>query len=93
MFAWIIQIILMSLIFILLVHNIIGFFKDTLTVPKVKDLVFSNNQKYKEIFNTINNCNSQPEYSNTTDINELLPKEEINMKDELKNFLKSQMQT
>ncbi len=60
MFAWTIQIILMSLIFILLVHNIIGFFKDTLTVPKVKDLVFSNNQKYKEIFNTINNCNSQP---------------------------------
>lgn len=66
------------------------FFKTTLTVPKIKDLVNSPNQKYQNIFDTISNK------TNTyTDI-ELLPQEESpieqdSMKDELKSFLKKQL--
>lgn len=73
-----------------MVHHLIMFFKTTLTVPKIKDLVNSPNQKYQNIFDTISNK------TNTyTDI-ELLPQEESpieqdSMKDELKSFLKKQL--
>jgi hypothetical protein len=65
MFSWIIQISLISIILIFLVHHLINFFKTTLTVPKIKDLVHSPNQKYKDIFDTISNANN----NNTIHIN------------------------
>lgn len=107
MLAWILQVMIMSLIFIVLTHNIIMYFKDTLTVHKVKDILSSNNKKYKEIIDIMNNNNNNDnnklindKYAqNTTAIEDLLPEsvssfDDINgysMKDELKNFLKSQM--
>jgi hypothetical protein len=72
------------------------FFKTTLTVPKIKDLVNSPNQKYQNIYDTISHNSSSTGY---TDI-ELLPKDsfvntELNtmntMKNELKSFLKKQL--
>ena len=65
MFSWIIQISLISIILIFLVHHLVNFFKTTLTVPKIKDLVHSPNQKYKDIFDTISNANN----NNTIHIN------------------------
>jgi hypothetical protein len=74
------------------------FFKTTLTVPKIKDLVNSPNQKYQNIYDTISHNSS----SEGTDI-ELLPNDtfvntELNtvntvntMKNELKSFLKKQL--
>ena len=53
MLSWIIQISLVSIILIFLVHHLIGFFKSTLTVPKIKDLVNSPSQKYQHMFDTI----------------------------------------
>ena len=112
MFSWIIQISIISIIFIFLVHHLICFFKSTLTVPKMKDLVNSPIKKYQDIFDTISQGNSNTN-SNTrfngvgylptsdvgadyTDINSL-PTENINsgndMKDELKTFLKKQLNT
>ena len=96
MLYWVLQVTLCSIIFILLVHNIIHFLKTTLTVPKVKDLVNVRNQKYENIYNIVNE--KQPEYSYSID--DLLPKNEnenssgsasASMKDELKNFLKKQL--
>jgi hypothetical protein len=88
MLFWIIKISLLSIIFILLVHHLLIFLKSTLTVPKIKDLVNSPNQKYQNIYDTIShNSNS---YTNI----DLLPidsKDEPNMKDELKMFLKKQL--
>ena len=49
MLFWIIKISLLSIIFILLVHHLLIFLKSTLTVPKIKDLVNSPNQKYQNI--------------------------------------------
>jgi hypothetical protein len=51
--SWIIQITIISIILIFLVHHLIHFFKTVLTVPKIKDLVNSPNQKYKNIYETI----------------------------------------
>lgn len=95
MLTWIIQISLISIIFIFLVHHLLMFFKSTLTVPKIKDLVNSPNQKYQNIYNTILHKSSNGGY---TDI-DLLPNPDIDfvnnesntMKNELKSFLKKQL--
>jgi hypothetical protein len=101
MLSWIIQISLISIIFIFLVHHLILFFKSTLTVPKIKDLVNSPNQKYQHIYDTISNKSNKYLSSDSSDSSssigytniELLPLNNDNnsMKDELKSFLKKQL--
>jgi|SaaInl5LU_22_DNA_1037371.scaffolds.fasta_scaffold01374_8 hypothetical protein len=54
MLYWIIQTAAVSIVFILVVHNIFHFLKDTLTVPKAKDLVDVHMEKYKHIYATLN---------------------------------------
>ena len=71
------------------------FFKSTLTVPKIKDLVNSPNQKYQNIYDTISNS-SKGSSEGYTDI-DLLPSDTTeftkmnSMKNELKSFLKKQL--
>jgi len=101
MLLWIIQITFFSIILIFLVHHLINFLKNTLTVPKIKDLVNSPIQKYENIYSIIknnSNANLSPsiipnslQSSSDYTLIDLLPKEEenINMKNELKKFLKS----
>lgn len=125
MLAWIIQISIISIIFIFLVHHLFGFFKSTLTVPKIKDLVNSPSQKYQNIFDTISKNTSYTENSytensypansytaNSYTAIDLLPPSSMPgqsetaalstgidsatkdmMKDELKSFLKKQLNT
>jgi cell shape-determining protein MreC len=95
MLLWSFQITLISVILIFLVHYLINFFKSTLTVPKIKDLVNSPMQKYKNMYNVIDN-NFDNKYENKNDKNEynLKPQEDnLSMKNELKNFLKKQLNT
>ena len=96
MLSWIIQITIISIILIFLVHHLINFFKSTLTVPKIKDLVNTSTQKYENMFNIIKN-NSKPFVQNSDSdytLIDLLPKQQetTSMKSELKNFLKKQLQ-
>ena len=104
MLSWIIQITIVSIILIFLVHYLINFFKSTLTVPKIKDLVNTPNQKYQSMYNIIKNTdNANPSvnlYNDNQPLNEytlidLLPKKEEkpSMKNELKQFLKKQLNT
>ena len=120
MLFWSIKITLLSIILIFLVHYLINFFKSTLTVPKIKDLVNTPTQKYENMFNVMslsdrqntnsNNSNSNNSNSNNSNGNnsnsnisnnpvsyteiDLLPKpDENSMKNELKSFLKKQMDT
>ena len=114
MLFWSIQITLLSIILIFLVHYLINFFKSTLTVPKIKDLVNTPTQKYENMFNVMSlsdrqnsnnniNNNSSNISSNINNISsnqvsyteiDLLPKpDENSMKNELKSFLKKQMDT
>lgn len=86
MLSWVIQITVISIILIFLIHHLINFFKSTLTVPKIKDLV-NTPQKYENMYNIIQQ-NSKTDYT----MIDLLPKEEKpTMKNELKNFLKKQL--
>ena len=121
MLSWIIQISIISITFIFLIHHLIGFFKTTLTVPKIKDLVNSPSQKYQYMFDTISKTDPMSELNNSNSNSytaiDLLPtdhtlnlntisidtsnKDTLNkdtsnkdvMKNELKNFLKKQMNT
>jgi hypothetical protein len=95
MLSWAIQITIISIILIFLVHHLINFFKSTLTVPKIKDLVNAPTQKYENMYSIINNGNTSeiPEKNKDYTLIDLLPtkNEDTNMKSELKNFLKSQL--
>jgi hypothetical protein len=89
MLFWIIQTTVLSIIFIFLVHYLIEFFKSTLTVPKIKDLVNSPSQKYQNMFNVMQ-THSEPVAPYK--VSELIPQQpQSDMKNELKSFLKKQM--
>ena len=90
MLYWTIKITIISIILIFLVHHLISFFTSTLTVPKIKDIMTSSSQKYELIYNIISKPDIKP--PNTTRI-DLLPNasSDDNMKIELKNFIKNQM--
>ncbi len=106
MLSWIIQITIISIILIFLVHYLFNFFKETLTVPKIKDLVNVPNKKYENIFNIISKTNETPNYTDidllpiqtniepqTTENNEQKwnnQPDADSMKNELKSFLKKQ---
>jgi len=53
MLGWILQTTILSITFIWLVHYLFNYFKDTLTIPKVKDLVNEPNKKYKNMYQVI----------------------------------------
>jgi hypothetical protein len=96
MLSWVIQITVISTILIFLVHHLINFFKSTLTVPKIKDLVNTPTQKYENMYNIIkqkSNTYKNEDYTHEDyTLIDLLPKkEETTMKSELKNFLKNQL--
>ena len=101
MLSWIIQITMISLVLIFLVHHLINFFKSTLTVPKIKDLVNAPTQKYENMYSIINQRSEHspspsPSLSSSDDYTliDLLPiKEAPTMKNELKDFLKKQLHT
>ena len=104
MLSWIIQITIISIILIFLVHYLFNFFKETLTVPKIKDLVNVPNKKYENMYNIISKNNENTNSQNYTDIDLLptQPEEKVepkwdksqdadSMKNELKSFLKKQL--
>jgi hypothetical protein len=113
MIGWVLQVTVISLCFIAVVHYLYIFFKTTLTVPKVKDLVNRPQQQYEELFKGITHTSTSPHLdgshisihnnnnntnNNTTSISELPSllehqdqdqnRDQIAMKDELKQFLK-----
>ena len=69
MLTWVIQITIISFVLIFLVHHLINFFKSTLTVPKIKDLVNTPTQKYKNMYTIINNGNTSEIIEKNNDSN------------------------
>jgi len=102
MLFWTVQTILISFILIFLVHHLITYFKQILTVPKTKDLVNSPIQKYNDMFKIIgsesanSNAKQVNQFNPNINIEDYLPKpgftsEEIqnDVNQEMKNELKS----
>lgn len=98
MLFWIIKIILFSIIFIFLIHNILNFLLDTLTISKTKDMIQITNQNYKNIYDILSqdiSVNINQEENNLTLIdslpNTISETTEDNMKNELTNYLRQQL--
>ena len=53
MFFSIVKWVIISLTLIFLIHHLYMFLMNTLTVPKIKDLVNKPNQQYKDIYDTM----------------------------------------
>ena len=96
---WIAQVVAVSFIIIFILHNLYFFFKDTLTVPKMKDMVKRPQQRYDALFRELRMRN---ESSSAATISEAMsaaaisaatisaaPSSEANddMKNELKRYL------
>ena len=79
MLYWTLQWIIISLVLIMLIHYLYSFFKNTLTVPKVKDLVNKPTERYNEILETIKTPKPK---AVTTD-----PEIKTEMQNELRSFL------
>jgi len=71
MLFWIIKIIFFSIIFIFLIHNILNFLLETLTISKKKDIIQISNENYKNIYDilsqNINNKNIKQNNINQND--------------------------
>ena len=80
MIFWTLQTTIISIIFIFLIHHLINFFKTTLTIPKVKDMVNAPISKYENMYKTMNSSSASLKTNQSDD-----------MKNELKNFLKRQI--
>ena len=105
MLFWTVQTTIISIIFIFLVHHLITYFKQILTVPITKDLVNSPIQKYNDMFKIISNSNTSSaiNVNNYLPVNiedTMLPQQQVpvvtsetknSMKNELKSFLKKQL--
>ena len=84
---------ILSFILIVLIHYLYSFFKTTLTIPKVRDLVNKPTERYNEMIDTIKynhdvkynegvKYNDDIKYNDKNNINK-----QDNMQDELSNFL------
>ena len=65
--------IIISLIIIIILHNLFIFFKNNLTAPKIKDFVEKPSKDYEDIYKIINNNENIDNNSTTTTNLENLP--------------------
>jgi nitrate reductase beta subunit len=83
--------IIISLIIIIILHNLFIFFKNNLTAPKIKDFVEKPSKDYEDIYKIINN-NENIDNNSTTNLENLPIKkvkfQESNYNDDL-NLIKN----
>jgi hypothetical protein len=101
MVFWYIKIIIFSILLIYLIHNIIAFLFETMTVPTKKDMIQITNKNYENMFKTLsknaeNNENTENKNLEVTPIDSLPNNENDKllqsdeMKNELINYLRQQ---
>ena len=91
MLGWVIKWILISFSIIILLHHLYLFFINTLTIPKVKDLINKPIEQYNEINSssdeTTNLNDESNKLNNYENKNENENENENEMQNELKSFL------
>lgn len=86
MWYWIIKVSVLSLVFIFLLHYLYSFFVSTLTIPKVKDLVTLPQEKYNQMFQTLQQQQSLQQSTNDNSNSNSISTQ--SMKEDLIHFLK-----
>lgn len=78
MLIWITKQIIISLLIIVLAHSIYMFLKTNLTTPKIRDLINKPQKQYEKIYEKVD----------LKPLNNSTKEDEVNMKNELQNYLK-----
>ncbi len=86
MFLFVLQTTIISIIFIYVTHSLFLYFRDTMTVPKIKDLVNAPSKQYQAMYDLI----SSRDDSNAVFSEEITP-QNVDMKNELTNFFKKKV--
>jgi hypothetical protein len=105
MLLWTVRTTIISIVLIMIIHNLVCFFTKMLTVPKLKDLVYAPTYKYNKMYDTItsnpshhDNLKRPGDNDNTTSIDNLyvpqnytpgLPNAVSNDTSNMKNELKN----
>ena len=76
MLLFIIKWAILSLLLIFLIHYLYSFFKSTLTIPKVRDLVNKPTERYNEMIDTI-------KYNDSVKYNDGVKYKDINKQDNM----------
>jgi hypothetical protein len=93
MIYWTLQIAIVSIVLIFMVHHLIHYFKNTLTVPKFVDLVNTTPQKYEKIFHCISKNRDNGGGGEVETKQKITTQQKIEidlLKNELHDFLKTQ---
>ena len=96
---WVVQVVIVSIVIIFLLHNLYIFFKETLTVPKMKDMVKRPQQKYESLFReleefrrdhnvNVSSSNATNANANATNASNANATNASNANDAMKNELK-----
>ena len=86
---WVIQVMIVSFVIIFILHNLYFFFKETLTIPKMKDMVKRPQQRYDTLFRELRMHNEERS-NNSADTTAAASAGDGNadaMKNELKRYL------
>ena len=86
MFLFVLQTTIISIIFIYVTHSLFLYFRDTMTVPKIKDLVNAPSKQYQAMYDLI----SSRDDSSDVFSEEITP-QNVDMKNELTNFFKKKV--
>jgi len=92
---WVAQVMGVSFVIIFILHNLYFFFKETLTIPKMKDMVKRPQQKYDALFRELrvrnedfnNSSNDGATNANNDAANNATGNANDAMKNELKRYL------
>ena len=92
MFLFVLQSTILSVIFIYIAHSLFLYFRDTMTVPKIKDLVNAPSKQYMDMYGIISKHNDREEdyeYDNgREDARQIVS---ADMKNELTDFFKKKV--
>jgi hypothetical protein len=86
MFLFVLQTTIISIIFIYVTHSLFLYFRDTMTVPKIKDLVNAPSKQYQAMYDLISSRDDS-----TAVFSEEITPQSVDMKNELTNFFKKKV--
>ena len=92
MFLFVVQSTILSVIFIYITHSLFLYFRDTMTVPKIKDLVNAPSKQYMDMYGIISkNKDHDDDYEYDNDKEDVRQIVSADMKNELTDFFKKKV--
>jgi hypothetical protein len=96
MFLFVVQSTILSIIFIYITHSLFLYFRDTMTVPKIKDLVNAPSKQYMDMYGIISKSKAYDDDNYNDDESDNVREDarqivSADMKNELTDFFKKKV--